>query len=359
MNTEVNIENAVLVFIDILGYKKLIENKNPGDIYNFINEALEPKDKVASDPDHPACEYAKKIKVQVLSDSVIMFIDLKDVEEMGRIFLNYICEFCLNFIANTGLLLRGGIAVGSYFQKELTSPKNQFIFSKALVAAYQLEQEAYYPRILLADNLCASERVFNEFSITDFDKVKILDVYHDSDKYPTSYRNRIFNGIVESLGKNKGIGRRILKKQFYFQQFHNRRVREILKLSRHENNDNLSNNKFVFDLKRVCLNRYILRPEEWKIITPTWFNWLRWFLMVGTVGYLAEKTNNIGLQIIYGISYIAFYMFITTTISDILNIKFIKNQAFNKIITFCIAFIILVTTYLVLHQSLKDLLRSR
>ncbi len=106
-------------------------------------------------------------------------------------------------------------------------------------------------------------------------------------------------------------------------------------------------------------NIFLLKPEKWKIITPAWFNWLRWFLMVGAVGYLAEKTNNIGLQIIYGVSYIAFYMFITTTISDILNVKFIKNQLFNKIITLCIALIILAVTYFVLHQSLKDLLKSR
>jgi len=54
-------------------------------------------------------------------------------------------------------------------------------------------------------------------------------------------------------------------------------------------------------------NIFLFRPEKWKIIAPIWFNWLRWFLMVGAVGYLAEKTNNIGLQIIYGISYIAFF----------------------------------------------------
>ncbi len=112
--------------------------------------------------------------------------------------------------------------------------------------------------------------------------------------------------------------------------------------------------------KRISyLNMLFLKPEKWKIITPVWFNWLRWFLMVGAVGYLAEKTNNIGLQIIYGISYIAFFMFITTTISDILNLKFIKNQLSNKIISLCVALGVLAITNFVLHQSLKELLRNR
>jgi len=105
-------------------------------------------------------------------------------------------------------------------------------------------------------------------------------------------------------------------------------------------------------------NIFLLQPEKWRIITPIWFNWLRWFLAVGTVGYLAERTNNIGLQIIYGISYIAFYMFITTTISDILNVKLIKNQLLNKITTLCIALVILSATYFVLYQSIKELLKG-
>lgn len=102
----------------------------------------------------------------------------------------------------------------------------------------------------------------------------------------------------------------------------------------------------------------LFRPEKWKTITPIWFNWLRWFLTLGAVGYLAEKTKNPGLRIIYGISYIAFYMFITITISDILDLKFIKNQLFNKIISLCIALTVLAVTYFVLHQSIKDLLKG-
>jgi len=113
--------------------------------------------------------------------------------------------------------------------------------------------------------------------------------------------------------------------------------------------------KIIF---KALKQNLLLRPEKWKIITPIWFNWLRWFLALGAVGYLAEKTKNPGLQVIYGISYIAFYMFITTTISDILNLKILRNQLLNKIITFCIALTILAVTYFVLHQAIKDLLKG-
>jgi hypothetical protein len=41
-------------------------------------------------------------------------------------------------------------------------------------------------------------------------------------------------------------------------------------------------------------------------ITPIWFEWLGWFCTLGVVGYTAEKTNVLGLQIIYGISCIVY-----------------------------------------------------
>ena len=112
-------------------------------------------------------------------------------------------------------------------------------------------------------------------------------------------------------------------------------------------------------INRPYLNSILFNPERWKTITPIWFNWLRWLLTLGAVGYLAEKTKNPVLQIIYGISYIAFYMFITTTISGILNLKIIKKQLLNKIITLCIAITVLAATYYVLHQSIKELLKVR
>ena len=102
----------------------------------------------------------------------------------------------------------------------------------------------------------------------------------------------------------------------------------------------------------------LLRPEKWKTITPIWFNWLGWFLMLGAVGYMAERTNNAGLQIIYGISFIAFFMFITTTISDIMKFKLVKHQTIDSIITLIIAVAVLAVTQLILFESIKDLLKG-
>lgn len=99
----------------------------------------------------------------------------------------------------------------------------------------------------------------------------------------------------------------------------------------------------------------LLNPEIWKEIAPVWFNWLRWFLTLGAVGYAAQKTQNVGLQIIYGISYVAFFMFITTSISDLMKIEIVKNHKANSFITLLLALGVLLFTRIVLEQSIKAL----
>jgi hypothetical protein len=103
---------------------------------------------------------------------------------------------------------------------------------------------------------------------------------------------------------------------------------------------------------------FSMNPEKWKKITPIWFEWLRWFLALGAVGFVAEKTQVLGLQIIYGISYVVFMMLITTTISDIISLNIIKIQKINKIFTLILSIGLLAVTYIILNQSIKALLKG-
>ena len=102
----------------------------------------------------------------------------------------------------------------------------------------------------------------------------------------------------------------------------------------------------------------VLNPEIWKEITPTWFNWLRWLLTLGAVGYVAQRTQNTGLYVIYGISYLAFYMFITTRISDLLKLKVFKNHVLNNILTLLLALAVLLVTRRIVDQSIGALLKG-
>ena len=48
----------------------------------------------------------------------------------------------------------------------------------------------------------------------------------------------------------------------------------------------------------------------WIKITPIWFDWMQWVLVLGLIGYLVEQTKNTILSVIYGFSYISFYAYI-------------------------------------------------
>lgn len=101
----------------------------------------------------------------------------------------------------------------------------------------------------------------------------------------------------------------------------------------------------------------LLDPEIWKEISPIWFNWLRWFLTLGAVGYASQKTQVMGLQIIYGISYVAFFMFITVSIADVMKCELYKNHRINNAITLILAIGILLFTRHVLEQSIAALIK--
>ena len=81
-------------------------------------------------------------------------------------------------------------------------------------------------------------------------------------------------------------------------------------------------------------------------------------LTLGAVGYVAQKTHNKRLHIIYGISYLAFYMFITTRISDLLKLKVFKHRVLSNILTLLLALVVLLVTRLIVDQSIEALLKG-
>lgn len=57
-----------------------------------------------------------------------------------------------------------------------------------------------------------------------------------------------------------------------------------------------------------------MQPKVFTLLekaTPIWFNWLGWFLSTGAIGFIAEKTQLVSIFIVYGISYLFFFTYIT------------------------------------------------
>jgi hypothetical protein len=101
-----------------------------------------------------------------------------------------------------------------------------------------------------------------------------------------------------------------------------------------------------------------LLDKFWATFTPTWFKWIGWTTALGGLSYLCEKVNSKALWIVYGISYISFFMYFQVLIGKIViqNSTEKKVPLLKRIISLLAAIIVLfVTIYLINHtlQALK------
>ena len=86
--------------------------------------------------------------------------------------------------------------------------------------------------------------------------------------------------------------------------------------------------------------------------TPIWFDWLTWILIIGAIQVVADKTNDIYVHAILGISYFFFfsYMFAYFYKNKINGIPFIESNKIRRIVSIILsAWISLCVFYLLSH----------
>ena len=129
---------SIVAFVDILGFSSMVksdcESKN-GQCYYF--ETLKNLN-----------ERTRKItdcNITQFSDSIIFSLPLN--KENYQKLITILAEYQLQLLYNS-ILCRGAIAYGKHYKE------NDFMFSQALIEAYQLElNDAIYPRIVVSQNL--------------------------------------------------------------------------------------------------------------------------------------------------------------------------------------------------------------
>lgn len=134
------------------------------------------------------------------------------------------------FIRKMGLLLRGGISIGSHYESE----KNNYlmIFSEAHNKAVRLEGEANDPRILLEESLRSYleeilyPSIDKRFYI-DPDGLHCLDIYSVFGAIGNTqdFLTDIKKGLIQNLNYNLNLNnKKELGKIIYFAKYHNRQV---------------------------------------------------------------------------------------------------------------------------------------
>lgn len=144
--SQYNYEDRIVLFIDILGFKSIInktvtdqsENKKIINLINLVGSHLN------LNKEYP--EYMKSKVVTQFSDCIV--VSFKDTEESGifHLFLD-VLHLHIDAMAK-GYMIRGAITQGLLYHTE------DIIFGPALVKAYELESKvSNFPRVIMEDSL--------------------------------------------------------------------------------------------------------------------------------------------------------------------------------------------------------------
>lgn len=149
-----NYQDRVVIFIDILGFKELLNettDKEGNDNEKGINKLTQAYksirdvwdlDKVASDSSILKKTSKQDKQITIFSDCIVISFPAKEKSEIFYTLLEV--KWMILRLISQGILCRGAISYGKLLHND------KFIFGPALVEAYILESKAAnYPRVIL------------------------------------------------------------------------------------------------------------------------------------------------------------------------------------------------------------------
>ncbi len=142
-----NYENRIVLFLDILGFKKIVEDtlqktkkSDEEEIIEKTSFLIETINEMTETAQINPKETSKV--VTQFSDSIVISFNADDQKEIPKLFFN-LQRLIAKLIARE-ILCRGAISYGPLYHKD------NLIFGPAMVDAYETEsQAAIYPRVIL------------------------------------------------------------------------------------------------------------------------------------------------------------------------------------------------------------------
>ncbi len=150
-------KNCIVAFLDILGFKQMINKSAYEDILTIFRTIISPHDaqiafSVACDPkDESYMRYnhaLSKVQIHIMSDSIVIAAPSEYAESLAVV-INICNAIQYQFYdLEKPVLLRGAIAQGDIYIKD------GLCFGKALVDAYIAQENcAIYPRIIISNQI--------------------------------------------------------------------------------------------------------------------------------------------------------------------------------------------------------------
>lgn len=215
---------SYIAFLDILGFKKIIEKYPFEEIYTVFEQIKEAKEGVliaisraCEENDTSLMQYnesLKETKINIMSDSIVISTPCKYKESLSAII--DICWFIqyMLYELKEPILLRGAVAKGNMYQN------GEIMFGKGMVDAYLMqEKNSIYPRIILEEKLLEDLKdkllIFDEKSkiIIDDDGYYYIDCLYEyfdlpSEVFRKQNEDKIYDYVEKTIqlnSDNKGI----------------------------------------------------------------------------------------------------------------------------------------------------------
>lgn len=210
MTDKIKYSNKIVAFIDILGFKKIVEESELDSsklelIYRSL-EFLKGREKSdewnlqlieieedAQKKGTSSFDIASKTSCTCFSDSIVVSVGYSHDDDINKTLSTLIAN--LAFIGakfmREGILLRGAIAMGN-----LIHTSNGLIVGPGLVNAYQLEsQEAKEPRIILSEDLF---KLLNYPLLSKHDRYPYHQYLEAFDDGHTGFHQMIYYQVLQS-----------------------------------------------------------------------------------------------------------------------------------------------------------------
>lgn len=152
-----NICECCIAFIDILGFKNMVQNNLEmvilalryikmfrDSFYKIPSQMGNPEmTQVVSEPDEDIDEQENLPKATMFSDSIVISKEIDEYFSFSD-FIQFIAQLQFELLRE-GILLRGGVDIGPVYHDD------SFIFGSSMISAYLLESKvSKYPRITIS-----------------------------------------------------------------------------------------------------------------------------------------------------------------------------------------------------------------
>ena len=184
-----------VAFLDILGFKSMINNFECGAIYDIF-AAIHKRSKAFMNYNGVQIGAYEHIHHKILSDSVILYIDAS-IEDSFPALLDICARLQISLAdRDIPILMRGGISKGSLYVE------NDIIYGKGLTSAYLLESNlAKYPRVIFTGETLLEGKLITKYMFPDIDHAGFCAHYISDDDmlYMIDYFPRLSAWSVEKM----------------------------------------------------------------------------------------------------------------------------------------------------------------